>query len=230
MRRIGLMSILSTSKILICINSCERDIDSILKLKESEWYKDCKARDNITIVFYYADPSLGQDDFVHKPSSFELKLNTEESYDNLSIKTFKMLSSCSTIFDFDFLLKVDCKIIDDQHNSTSSLFSFENFNKCFYDESMFKDYGGFTPIVGSTVESFRNWASSKKLFVLPEIFISNHNLDGLPNHYWAGGGYCLSKIYVNRIIEQENLFRECKNLMGGCEDICVGIACNYETN
>lgn len=224
------MSILSTSDILICINSCERDLKSVEKIKESDWYKHCNSKENIRVVFYYADPSLGKDDFHYETNTEILKLNTEESYDNLSIKTFKMLSCCSTIFHFDFLLKIDCRIIDNLHNHTSPLFSFENFKKCFYDESMFDDYGGFTPIIGSTVEGFRNWASSKKLFVLPEIFISNYSLDGLPDHYWAGGGYCLSKKYVSKVIKQKDLFEDCKNLMGGCEDMCVGIACNYEKN
>jgi hypothetical protein len=226
MRRTEAMSILSTSEILICINSCEKDIGSVDKIKKSDWYKYCESKDNITIISYYADPSPDKSDFHYDASSKILRLNTEESYDNLSIKTFKMLSCCSTIFDFDFVLKIDCRIIENLHNQTSPLFSFENFKKCFYDESMFKDYGGFTPIIGSTIEGFRNWASSKKLFVLPEIFISNHSLSGLPDHYWAGGGYCLSKGYVSKVIKQKDLFEDCKNLMGGCEDMCVGSACN----
>lgn len=222
------MSILSTSNILICINSCDRDIDSVNRLKESDWYKDCISRDNITVLFYYANPNLENNNFYYSAQDSKLELKTEESYENLSGKTYEMLSSCSTIFHFDFLLKVDCRIIDNLHNKTSDLFSFENFNKCFYNESMIKDYGGFTPIIGNTIEGFRNWAYSKKLFVLPEIFVSNHCPNGLPDHYWAGGAYCLSREYVKKIIKQKKLFEDCKNLMGGCEDMCVAIACDYE--
>lgn len=221
------MSILSTSKILICINSCERDHGSVQKLKNSNWYKDCAERSNIDFIFYYADPMIGCD-FIHNTKELELKIKTEESYNNLSTKTIKMISSCLEISDFDFILKIDCRIIENLHNHTSSLFSFENFTKCFYNESMFKDYGGFTPIIGTTITGFRDWASSKSMFVLPEVFESIHCPHGLPKHYWAGGGYCLSRSNAEKVASQKELFEDCKNLMGGCEDICVGIACNYE--
>ena len=222
------MSILSTNNILICINTCDRDKDSLSRLKDSDWYRYCQECSNIKIITYSAKKLEDGIDFNYIDSIRHMFLNTVESYDNLSIKTFKMLSACNLSFSFDFLLKVDCRIIDNLHNNTSDLFSFENFLKAFFNETLFADYGGFTPIIGTTNNSFRQWASSKKLFVLPEIFLNEIGINSLPSNYWAGGAYCLSSQCVEKIIKQTKLFESCKNLMGGCEDLCVGIAVNYE--
>lgn len=175
---------------------------------------------------YFSGSLDGDCDFEINLNDNILTVNSIEGYGNLSEKTFKMLKACETSIAFDFLIKIDSKIIENMHNKTSDLFSFDNFTKCFYNETIFSDYGGFTPINGTTITSFRNWASSKKLFVLPEIFLSNHNLDSFPSHYWAGGAYCLSSENVKKIIKKSKLFEDCKNLIGGCEDLCVGIACN----
>ena len=54
------MSTLSTNKILICIYTCEKDIDSLNKLKDTNWYKDVSINSNNRILNIFADPLINK--------------------------------------------------------------------------------------------------------------------------------------------------------------------------
>ena len=219
------MSTLSTSKILICIYTCKRDAESVAELKDTDWFKDVSSRDNFEIIEVLADPSI-KEEYAFKNNILTLK--TEESYDNLCIKTYKMIDACSKLFNFDYLLKIDSNIIKNRHNKTSMLFSFEYFLKKFYNEGIIGEYNGLTPVQGNTIQQFRNWASMKKLFVMPEALISEIGESKWVMEYWAGGCYCLGQESVKKIASQKKMFHRFKNLMGGCEDMAIGTALNYE--
>ena len=122
------MSTLSTSKILICIYTCNRDAESVAELKDTDWFKDVSSRDNFEIIQVLADPSI-KEEYAFKNNILTLK--TEESYDNLCIKTYKMIDACSKLFNFDYLLKIDSSIIKNNHISVSPAFSFYNFENKF---------------------------------------------------------------------------------------------------
>ena len=215
------MSILSTSKILVCIYTCKQDAESVSELKETEWFKDISSRNNFQCIEVLADEKIDQE-YVFGNNVLTLK--TQESYNNLCIKTYKMIEACKDLFEFDFLLKIDCNIIKNRHNKTSMLFSFEYFLEKFYNQGVIGEYNGLTPIQGNTLQQFRNWASMKKLFVMPEALISDIGESKWATDYWAGGCYCLGKKSINKIIKQENLFKKFKNLMAGCEDMAIGSA------
>ena len=72
----------------------------------------------------YADESPNESFMAN---DHELIVKTQESYDNLCIKTYEMIKSCLSFFDFDILIKLDASIINDKHVSVSSVFSFNNF-------------------------------------------------------------------------------------------------------
>ena len=91
----------------------------------------------------------------------------------------------------------------------------------FQNKGIIGEYDGLTPIKNNTVSTFRNWASMKKMFVMPEALISDIGKDKWPTEYWAGGCYCLGKKSVEKILTQKNLFDKFKNLMGGCEDMAI---------
>lgn len=215
------MSTLSTSKILICLYSCKKDAASLEKLKDTDWYKDVSSLENFTIIDVFADPVIDNE--------FELKgdlltLKTEESYDNLCMKTYQMIEVCAKVFDFNYLLKIDANIIENRHNTTSMLFSFDYFLQKFYNEGVIGEYNGLTPIMNNTVDQFRSWASSKNLFVMPEVLISDIGESKWATNYWAGGCYCLGKNSISKILNQKDLFVKFKNLMAGCEDMAIAIA------
>lgn len=217
------MSTLSTSKILVCIYTCEKDRSSLEKLKSTDWYKDISSRNNFQTIDVFADESINEE---YQLKNNTLTVKTQESYDNLCIKTYKMIQACNQLFEFDYLLKIDSNIIENRHNKTSMLFSFEYFLEKFYNSGVIGEYNGLTPITGNTIESFRNWANSKSLFVMPEVILSELGDSCWPKSYWAGGCYCLGKNSILKILQQKNLFGKFKNLMGGCEDMAIA-TCIY---
>tara|TARA_B100000035_G_scaffold106874_1_gene90641 strand:+ start:790 stop:1446 length:657 start_codon:yes stop_codon:yes gene_type:complete len=212
------MSTLSTSKILVCIYTCEKDRSSLEKLKSTNWYKDISSRNNFQAIDVFADESINEE---YQLKNNTLTVKTQESYDNLCIKTYKMIQACNQLFEFDYLLKIDSNIIENRHNKTSMLFSFEYFLEKFYNSGVIGEYNGLTPIAGNTIESFRNWANSKSLFVMPEVILSELGGNCWPKSYWAGGCYCLGKNSILKILQRKDLFDKFKNLMGGCEDMAI---------
>ncbi len=208
-----------SDKILCCLYTCQKDSDNLSNLKSTAWYQSITTHpQTIKVLDVYADPSIGAD---YTYAGNILTVNTEESYDNLCIKTYKMLSACHSLFDFDYIVKIDANIIANNHNETSQLFSFEHFLEKFKNKGIIGEYNGLTPIKNNTVSTFRNWASMKKMFVMPEALISDIGKDKWPTEYWAGGCYCLGRKSVEKILTQKNLFEKFKNLMGGCEDMAI---------
>ena len=219
------MSFLIDKKILICIYTCKKDRDLMLELKSSEWYRNCQNNANVQFVDVYADESPNES-FMANDN--ELIVKTQESYDNLCMKTYEMIKSCASLFDFDILIKLDASIISNKHVSVSPIFSFENFVNWFAAGSFLKnDYDGYCKIEGNCIESFRNWASNQGLFVLPEALFSDIGNDKWPDWYWGGKCYSLSRNSCEKILPYLNLFEKFKNLMGGCEDFCIACALKH---
>ena len=187
---------------MVCIYTCKQDAKSVLELKETEWFKDISSRNNFQCIEVLADEKI---DKQYIFDNKVLTLKTQESYNNLCIKTYKMIEACKELFEFDFLLKIDGNIIKNKHNKTSMLFSFEYFLEKFYNQGVIGEYNGLTPIRGNTLQQFRNWASMKKLFVMPEALISDIGESKWATDYWAGGCYCLGKKSINKIIKQKKI-------------------------
>ena len=215
------MMINDNNTILFCLYTCEADEPSLHKLKETDWYKELSTKSNTKFIEIYADPDISSRYIL---CGNRLTVKTEESYDNLCIKTYKMIEACSREITFDYLVKLDCNIIENRHNKTSNLFSFEYFIEKFNDPGIIGEYNGLTPIKNNTVSTFRNWASMKKIFVMPEALISDIGEDKWPTEYWAGGCYCLGKKSVAKILKQKELFYKFKRLMGACEDMAIAAA------
>jgi hypothetical protein len=207
-------------KVLVCIYTCKKDEDSLNKLLDSDWFKSISSISNFKFIKVYADESIDKDFILDEDS---LILKTEEDYLNLSVKTFLMIKHCYENFEFDFLLKIDSSIIEDNHFSVSPVFSFENFKNKFKESFFSKPYNGYAKIEGNSLESFKNWASLKSVFVLPEPLFEEIGFDKWPNSYWSGKSYSISRELIPLVLESESLFYKFKNLMGGCEDFCIGM-------
>ena len=212
-------------KILVCLYSCKSDKKSLSTLKDTNWYQKYSKLNNYQFIDVYADISTDKSILINDS---ELILKTEESYDNLSIKTYKMIEKCLELFNFDYLVKVDASIVEDRHTSISSDFSFDNFKDSFDDLFFLKsEYSGYYKNQGLSIPIFRAWASQKKLFVLPEALFSELGLDKFPTSYWSGKSYSLSRSYCNKIMDHYDIFEKFKNLMGGTEDLCVACALKH---
>ena len=218
------MSTLSTSKILICIYSCKSDTASLEKLKNSEWYKKYSKYKNIKTLDCTADPNIEGESIINDS---KLIVKTEESYDNLSIKTYKIIKTCYDNFDFDFLIKLDATFIENNHAHMGYIWSFENFEKKFLQGKFTsKNYSGSVPIMNNTPESFQRWADGKGLTINPITFMMKCGINKFPEPYYGGKCYSLSRLYCETIIDNEDVFTYGKLYLGGCEDACIGVALN----
>ena len=213
------MYTLSTSRILVCIYTCEQDSENLFLLKNTDWYKSYSSMSNFKFISVYASEDIESDYLL---SGSKLTVKTKESYDNLSVKTIQMIKSCKELFNFDFLIKIDSSIISKASSEIHDVFSFNNFLSKFNDDFLEQDYNGYVPIIGNTIESFKGWARSKNLTVMPELIFGSLGYENWPSKYWGGKCYILSNNSVDKLIKNEDLFHVFKDHMGACEDFCVG--------
>ena len=211
-------SISECEKTLICINSCLNDADSLTKLKETEWFRNVDQSPEYKVVTVLADPDISET-FIDGET---LIIKTEEEYTNLCMKTYHMIDYFMRGTINDYFIKIDSKIIEGEHNKTSDLFSFNNFLKKFNEEAFKENYGGACPILGANPNQLRHWASTKNLTVMPELLLTELNIDEFPIKYWAGSAYSLSRGAAYKAHYNKNVFKAFKNLMAGCEDLCIG--------
>lgn len=189
------MSTSSTSKTLICINTCHQDAASLEELRATDWFNFVNSSSEYEVIIVLADPNVGTS-FTYED---KLIIKTEEAYDNLCMKTFYMIEYFLTVTSFDFILKLDSKIIEGRHNNTSHLFSFENFLDNFYKNSFEQDYGGACGIIGTNPTLLRSWASSKNLTIMPELLLTELGIEEFPMKYWAGSSYSLSRKFAQKV-------------------------------
>lgn len=211
-------SINKSEKTLICINSCLSDEESLTKLRDTEWFREVDESPEYDIVIALANPSISE---THIEGQ-NLIIKTEEDYTNLCMKTYYMIDyfMCKTIN--DYFIKIDSKIIEGEHNKTSNLFSFDNFLKKFNEGAFKENYGGACPILGANPNHLRHWASTKNLTVIPELLLSELDIDKFPLKYWAGSAYSLSRGAAHKAHGRKDVFEAFKRLMSGCEDLCIG--------
>lgn len=214
------MSTLSTSKILICIYTCEKDVEHLNKLKETKWYKKYSKYKNITMVDVYA----GQLEDEYEYKNGELVVNTEEIYTNLCEKTYKMLSACIDLFDFDYLIKLDSSLISYAHGKLDFRFTFEYFEKRFNEGFLTsKDYSGCIPIIGQNVKTLKDWSLTKNLNTCPSLFLAMCSVNILPD-YWSGKTYSLSRDSCTKVLKNKYVFDAAKDYMAGTEDLSVALS------
>lgn len=217
-----MMSTSYINKTLICINTCANDTLSLEKLKQTSWFNSVESSEEYEVITVLADPSIERS-LIYKDN---LIVKTEESYVNLCMKTFHMINYFVQNTTYDYFIKIDCNIIEGNHNSTSQLFSFEHFLEKFNKGAFKNDYGGACPILGANPNQLRHWASTKKLTVMPELLLSELGIDEFPLKYWAGSSYSLSRNNALKAVKYKNVFKSFKNMMAGCEDLCIGTIVN----
>lgn len=212
------MSFSSTNKTLVCINTCLDDTESLYQLKETDWYQFIEKSPEYRPMTVLADPKVGHS-FTYED---KLIIKTEEEYTNLCMKTFYMIDYFMQNTTYDYFMKVDSNIIKGNHDTTSELFSFNHFLKKFNEKAFKENYGGACPILGANPNQLRYWANSKNLSVMPELLLTELGIDEFPIKYWAGSSYSLGRGNAYKVTQNKNTFKSFKNLMAGCEDLCIG--------
>ena len=113
-------------------------------------------------------------------------------------------------------------LIKDGWKVTICASTFDHFLKKFKEGAFKEEYGGACPILGANPNQLRHWANSKNLSVMPELLLTELGIDEFPIKYWAGSSYSLGRGNTYKITQNKHVFDSFKNLMAGCEDLCVG--------
>lgn len=95
------------SDIIICLYTCNDDEKKLTDAYNEGWIKRYKADSRVKFINVYASPSLVEPWILRGEN---LIVKCEESYDKLSIKTYKMISSVVDFTKFKFLIKIDCDL------------------------------------------------------------------------------------------------------------------------
>ena len=212
------MSTSYTSKTLICINTCLEDAESLHKIQQTDWFKKVKNSENYKVISVLSDPTVSAS-FTYED---KLIIKTEESYTNLCMKTYYMVDYFLQNTEHQYFIKVDCNLINGNHDDVSHLFSFDNFVDKFNSGSFEEEYGGACPILGTNPNHLRHWAASKNLTIMPELLLCELGIEEFPIKYWAGSSYSLSRGSAQKLHNTKKAFESFKNLMAGCEDLCFG--------
>lgn len=203
--------LLENLNIIVGIYTCKYDEKKLTLLKSSEWFEKYSKYKNIQFIDVYAGSN------ITCLSNSTLNLKTEESYGNLSMKSYYMIDYIYNNFDFDYFMKLDCGIINRPTNIRQ--FTFNNFVNNFENKLFYREYDGVLNVENHTFKSIHGWANGKGFSVDPEsIFIKESNIPD----FWGGNCYVLNKNNCGIISNNKQNFQLFKDKMAGCEDLCVG--------
>lgn len=211
-------------KKLICIYTCEKDKESLKRFKTTNLYKFISKSKKFQVIEVYAGAN------TTKLNNNKLLLSCEEDYSNLSIKTHEMIKECVRRFKFDYLIKIDCNVLEYEQNNYSipteiigdfcdedTLINFMSYNQN-------NDYFGAMISNAGSEDSLKIWSRQKKLKTKSLEF--NHRVP-----FFIGKLYSLSRNFcefVSSNDDKESKFF--KKYYGGIEDLYIGYLFDkYET-
>ena len=211
------------ASLLLCIYTCEADRLYLEQLKSSRLYARAAAAERIHILEVYAEPELA----CPTLQDGRLILSCPEAYGSLSIKTHAMLDYCHAHFDFNYLLKLDCTLVDyasrpsnrssEQLNRVFNLDAVERliFDPAFYDS----EYIGLHWQHASR-DGIAQWAKVKGLpaLDLDQIFGERDEIS-----YYAGKFYALGRCFCRFIARHgATMAQEHQHALHGSEDLMIG--------
>ena len=144
---------------VVCIYTCLKDENKLNVFKNTSLYKKLIDSPHIVLEVYSNSDE-------NKQIGNKLFLRGNDSYDELSIKTYEMISYCVKNYKFDNIIKIDSSLCYDETLETEKWrknFTPDAIQK-FVEKPNFNDYDGilYTTLTQNT---FKQWALRKKLKV-----------------------------------------------------------------
>lgn len=215
---------LKDGSVLVCVYTCARQEPHHDEFRRSPVGRAIERLPSSRRIFVYADPDLP------KPSLEEdvLRLDTEESYANLAMKTYLMVKHCVEALRFDHLVKIDVTSGIERFNRDERV-----RNRVGDPDEMVRfidrlsgdlgagragDYDGWR-LVRAKRRGIERWARVKGLEIdLDRVFPD----DRIPPYY-SGKCYCLSRRLAEFVAAHgEGVAREHVRHLSGSEDVLVG--------
>ena len=203
-------------KKLVCIYTCVNDKKSLSVFKKTKLYNKLKLNNDFKVIEVYAganETSLNGD---------ILKLNTSEDYSKLSQKTYQMIKTCNSLFEFEHLIKIDCNIFE--YINTNYGYPFVVLDDFLNEDSVtnlivedtHEDYTGLLLSQTNNENSLYTWAKKKNIKV--NQLKHTHCVP-----FFTGKIYKMNRLFCNYIElngkSEANYFA--KNY-GGAEDLYIG--------
>lgn len=208
---------------IVCIYTCLKDENKLNVFKNTPLYKKLIDSPHIVLEVYSNSDE-------NKQIGNKLFLRGNDSYGELSIKTYEMISYCVKNYKFDNIIKIDSSLCYDETLETESWrknFTPEAIEK-FVERKNLNDYDGVLN-TSVTQDSFKQWAIRKKLKVsCVKSLIGSTTL----NRFYLGKCYSISYKFASYIMKkykkESYLYKE---RYGGIEDLFIGkIYYNFRIN
>lgn len=205
--------------VIVCIYTCQRHASLLADLYDSVIGKALKELPSVKILEVYADPNIRSDIIINN----KLIVKTEERYENLCNKTFKMIKKCVQNFSFKTLLKIDVTVIMREFKcekyknrlpvDTDILVNYIN------NLLMSEDYHGIMEHKGAKRSNAENWALKKGGKINYKIIFGENDM---PNFY-SGKCYSISHRFATYISKYgSDMAKEQKRYFLGAEDVMIG--------
>jgi hypothetical protein len=203
-------------KKLICIYTCEKDKKSLCNFKQTNLYNKLQNDKNTKILEVYAGSNKTQ------ILGNKLLLECEENYASLSIKTYKMIKTCNSLFEFEHLIKIDCNIFE--YINTNYGYPYVVLDDFLNEDSVTnlivkntqEDYTGLLLSQTNNENSLYEWAKKKNIKV--NQLKHTHCVP-----FFTGKIYKMNRLFCDYIElngkSEANYFA--KNY-GGAEDLYIG--------
>lgn len=208
---------------IICLYTHAHDLSSLKEFKSSCIYKNLKQNKKYLVVDVLGDNPT--DEFDSDTNT--LKLNCNDRYDQLSLKTYKMIKFCVENFKFKNIIKIDPNILS--YSNKKHIFLNNNVLRYFYNEQRLKDivlnedsrhYFGSQMITYVSKKNYEIWADSKKLTNID--FYKEFTHEKFPIFY-TGKVYGISYDFARFIsLYGFNIAKNHIQNLGGSEDTFVG--------
>lgn len=207
------------SKKLVCIYTHEENKKSLLKFKRTLLYQALLKNNQFKIIEVYA----GAKNTTY--ANGILRLNCQEKYNLLSLKTYKMIKECIQNFEFDTFIKIDSNIFeyeDTYYGFTKKikrdLFNETHITNVIFSNKINTDYYGTALSVIKSFKSFQTWAEHKNIKLNCNENDLRYNVP-----FFAGKFYSCSRNFCEYISNNgESLSYVFADKLGGAEDVFIG--------
>jgi hypothetical protein len=210
--------------VLICLYTCEDHEHLHEEFHHSHIGQFLNSIGGSTLINVFADNTAN----VSTLRKNNLFVDTQETYTNLSVKTFKMIKFCVRHFQFHYLMKIDLssgiehlnlneKVVN-RVSDQQVMVKFLADANTKLQESELSDYSGWKTINANRV-GIEQWAKRRGLRIeFDKVFA-----DGKIPPYYSGKCYLLSRPFAAYVADNGAVMaREHKHFLGGSEDLLVG--------
>ena len=210
-----------SASLLACVYTCEAHRDLLERFYSSEVGNLLRETPGVRVVEVYADPGVAAS---HLDGN-SVVLRSNESYQELSIKTHRMIEFSVRNFGFDNLLKIDITTVMTQAELGSPEYSERKaMDMAAIAEFMRladygRDYAGFVLHERAGREGAENWARKKGM----EIDYARLFGDGPMPPFFSGKCYVISRRFAEFIARfGADVADEQYRYFLGSEDVMVG--------